>query len=66
LARRRVRKDLSANSALPEDTRLWAALQWASGGTWAGCVYDPDRILAALKAGSAALAKSAKRKRKNE
>jgi dihydroxyacid dehydratase/phosphogluconate dehydratase len=37
------------NPALPEDTRLWAALQRASGGTWAGCVYDVDRIVAALE-----------------
>ena len=37
--------------ALPADTRLWAALQRASGGTWAGCVYDVDRIVAALEAG---------------
>jgi hypothetical protein len=36
---------------LPDDTRLWAALQRASGGTWAGCVYDVDRIVAALDAG---------------
>ena len=33
---------------LPDDTRLWAALQAASGGTWAGCVYDPDAIIGAL------------------
>lgn len=54
LARRPTRKDLSPNAALPDDTRLWAALQLASGGTWAGCVYDPERIVAALKAGRAA------------
>ena len=29
-------------------SRLWAALTRASGGTWAGCVYDVDRIVAAL------------------
>jgi hypothetical protein len=40
---------------LPADTRLWAALQEASGGTWAGCVYDVDRIIDVLKAGMAAL-----------
>jgi dihydroxyacid dehydratase/phosphogluconate dehydratase len=40
---------------LPDDTRLWAALQQASGGTWAGCVYDVDRILEVLEAGMAAL-----------
>ncbi len=60
LARRAPRRDLSPNAALPEDTRLWAALQLASGGTWAGCVYDPDRIMAVLEAGRAALVASAK------
>ena len=58
LARRAPRTDISPNAALPEDTRLWAALQLASGGTWAGCVYDPDRILAVLEAGQAALAQA--------
>ncbi len=33
---------------LPDDTRLWAALQSVSGGPWAGAVYDVDRIVAAL------------------
>ncbi|MGO8675745.1 MAG: YjhG/YagF family D-xylonate dehydratase [Limisphaerales bacterium] len=49
LARRSPRTDLAPNPALPEDTRLWAALQMASGGTWAGCVYDAERIVALLK-----------------
>jgi len=39
---------LAPNESLPADTKLWAALQRASGGTWAGCVYDLDRIVAAL------------------
>jgi xylonate dehydratase len=43
--------DLAVHAALPADTRLWAALQRASGGTWAGCVYDVDRIVEALEAG---------------
>jgi len=51
LAKRLPRNDLAPNPKLPEDTRLWAALQLAGGGTWAGCVYDPDRIIAALNAG---------------
>ena len=51
LARRTMRPDLAPHAALPDDTRLWAALQQASGGTWAGCVYDPARIVAALAAG---------------
>ena len=36
---------------LPADTRLWAALQAASGGVWAGSVYDVDKITEALNAG---------------
>ncbi len=34
--------------SLPADTRLWAALQQASGGIWGGCVYDVDAVIAAL------------------
>jgi hypothetical protein len=34
---------------------LWAALQRAGGGTWGGCVYDVDQIIATLEAGEAAL-----------
>jgi dihydroxyacid dehydratase/phosphogluconate dehydratase len=45
---RPLRSDLAPRPDLPDDTRLWAALQAASGGTWAGCVYDPDRIIALL------------------
>jgi len=55
LAARVPRKDLAPNAALPEDTRLWAALQLASGGTWAGCVYEAEQIIATLKAGHQAL-----------
>jgi dihydroxyacid dehydratase/phosphogluconate dehydratase len=43
--------DLAAHESLPADTRLWAALQRASGGTWAGCVYDVDKIIDALSSG---------------
>ena len=43
--------DLAPHAKMPADTRLWAALQRASGGTWGGCVYDVDRIVAALEAG---------------
>ena len=48
LAVRPPRPDLAPDPALPPETRLWAALQQASGGTWGGCVYDPDAILRAL------------------
>jgi dihydroxyacid dehydratase/phosphogluconate dehydratase len=51
LAARASRPDLAPNAALPADTRLWAALQSVGGGAWAGCVYDPDKIIAALEAG---------------
>jgi xylonate dehydratase len=54
LAHRPPRNDLAPHPALPDDTRLWAALQHASGGTWAGCVYDPDRIISALETAMAA------------
>lgn len=54
LSRRPSRSDLASNPALPEDTKLWAALQIASGGTWAGCVYDPEKIAELLRRGAAA------------
>jgi putative YjhG/YagF family dehydratase len=50
LAERAPREDLAPDPALPAATRLWAALQQASGGTWAGAVHDPDAILRALGA----------------
>ena len=40
--------DLRAEPLLPEDTRLWAALQQASGGIWGGCVYDAESIIQSL------------------
>ena len=48
LDERPVHPDLTPHAALPDDTRLWAALQRASGGTWGGCAYDVDRIIEAL------------------
>jgi putative YjhG/YagF family dehydratase len=48
LGRRPVRPDLGEAQGLPLDTRLWAALQAAGGGTWGGCVYDVDAIVAKL------------------
>jgi xylonate dehydratase len=52
LAARPLRDDLTPDPGLPDDTRLWAALQNASGGTWAGCVFDVDAIVAQLKRGA--------------
>jgi putative YjhG/YagF family dehydratase len=54
LAERAPHPGLAVHPALPDDTRLWAALQRASGGTWAGCVFDVDRIVSALEAGAEA------------
>ena len=48
LAARPVRQDLAPDPLLPDDTRLWAALQNASGGIWGGCVYDAAAIVARL------------------
>ena len=49
LADRPPRPDLAADPDLPDDTRLWAALQAAGGGTWGGCVYDVDAIVKGLQ-----------------
>jgi putative YjhG/YagF family dehydratase len=49
LRRRPTRTDLHEAAELPADTQLWAALQAASGGTWGGCVYDVESILAKLR-----------------
>jgi putative YjhG/YagF family dehydratase len=51
LAKRSFRSDLAPHPKLPNDTRLWAALQDVGGGTWGGCVYDVDAIVELLKAG---------------
>lgn len=48
LQSRGLRPDLSADPNLPDDTRLWAALQKLGGGTWGGCVYDADSLINAL------------------
>ena len=55
LARRPTHLGLAADPRLPVDTQLWAALQRVSGGTWGGCVYDPERIIEVLEAGMKAL-----------
>jgi len=55
LSKRPIPRDLSPHPKLPEDTRLWAALQSASGGTWGGCVFDVDDIVKTLEAGQAVL-----------
>jgi xylonate dehydratase len=49
LALRPPHPQLAPNPALPDDTRLWAALQQLGGGSWGGCVYDVDEIVQALQ-----------------
>ena len=55
LAARQPHPALAPDPRLPADTRLWAALQNASGGAWGGCVYDVERIIELLEAGKRAL-----------
>jgi putative YjhG/YagF family dehydratase len=42
---------LRPDPRVPADTRLWAALQNAGGGSWGGCVYDADRVTRLLELG---------------
>jgi putative YjhG/YagF family dehydratase len=51
LAARPANLNLHADERLSDDTRLWAALQAASGGAWSGCVYDVPKIIELLAAG---------------
>jgi putative YjhG/YagF family dehydratase len=46
---RSAHPQLRPRSELPDDTRLWAALQEVGGGTWGGAVYDVEKIIQALK-----------------
>jgi xylonate dehydratase len=52
---RTPRADLAPDPSLPDDTRIWAALQDISGGTWGGAVYDCESILKVIEAGKRAL-----------
>ncbi|MGV3484081.1 MAG: dihydroxy-acid dehydratase, partial [Planctomycetaceae bacterium] len=61
LLNRSPHPDLAPDPGLPEDTRLWAALQQVGGGAWGGCVYDVDEIIETLKAGILARSKPALR-----
>jgi putative YjhG/YagF family dehydratase len=48
LAERPPHPGLAPDERLPDATRLWAALQQVSGGSWGGAVYDVEAILRAL------------------
>jgi putative YjhG/YagF family dehydratase len=49
LAGRDPGPELGPHPALPEDTRLWAAMVEVSGGIWGGCIYDVDAITLRLR-----------------
>lgn len=49
LSERTTRDDIQPDPDLPEDTKLWAAMQRIGGGAWGGCVYDVDKIIQALE-----------------
>jgi putative YjhG/YagF family dehydratase len=51
---------LRPDPQLPDDSRLWAALQEVSGGTWRGCIYDVDKIVETLRAGMKVLREAEK------
>ncbi|WP_119071208.1 YjhG/YagF family D-xylonate dehydratase [Aggregatilinea lenta] len=53
LSQRTPHPNLHAHAKLPDDSRLWAALQQVGGGVWNGCIYDVDRIVAVIEAGLA-------------
>jgi dihydroxyacid dehydratase/phosphogluconate dehydratase len=55
LDQRPLRSDLARDPQLPDDSRLWAALQDVSGGTWGGAVFDVEAILEVIEAGKRAL-----------
>jgi putative YjhG/YagF family dehydratase len=57
LESRTARPDLAADVKLPDETRIWAALQDVSGGPWGGSVYDAEAILKVIAAGKDALSK---------
>ena len=50
LAGRPTIAGLAPDPRMPADTRLWAVLQEASGGVWAGAVFDEARIAGRLRA----------------
>ncbi|MBC8354894.1 MAG: YjhG/YagF family D-xylonate dehydratase [Planctomycetes bacterium] len=49
LADRPTRDDIRPDPDLPDDTRLWAAMQRVGGGAWGGCVYDIEKIIETLE-----------------
>lgn len=48
LEEREPHPHLQQHPSVNNDTKLWAALQNVSGGSWGGCVYDLEAILEKL------------------
>lgn len=48
LEQRTPTADLAPDPDLPPETRMWAMLQQLGGGTWGGCVYDPESVCEVL------------------
>ena len=51
LMERELHPEVRVHPDLPDDTKLWAALQNASGGSWGGCVYDAGLVADGLRGG---------------
>lgn len=49
LMARDLHPEVKVHPDLPDDTRLWAALQNAGGGSWGGCVYDVGAVTKGLQ-----------------
>lgn len=65
LASRKPHSELRPDPDLPEDTKLWAALQAVSGGIWNGSIYDTERIVEVIKKGLEYENKQLKKTEKN-
>ena len=57
LEERETNPEIAPDKRLPADTKLWAAMQNISGGTWGGCVYDSEKIMNLLSKGQEAISK---------
>ena len=57
LHEREANPEIAPDKRLPADTKLWAAMQNVSGGTWGGCVYDSEKIMNLLSKGQEAISK---------
>ena len=49
LDQRKTDASLQVDEAVPDETRLWSALQQLGGGTWGGCVFDVKKIIEKLE-----------------